>query len=136
MSINKKEAELQAKKIVKRILDNKNNLFELLKAVKAKEDSIRYPNAIALERLYETNPEIIYPEWDFFVEMIKSKNWYHKIIAIFSIANLALIDTKNKFEEVFDNENFVRVPIEKTDENDEPVREFKTYKILKRLEGY
>ena len=34
----------------------------------------------------------------------------------------------------FDNENFVRVPVERLNENDEPVREFKTYKIVKRLE--
>ncbi|MFW9782115.1 MAG: ribbon-helix-helix domain-containing protein [Candidatus Heimdallarchaeota archaeon] len=36
--------------------------------------------------------------------------------------------------EDFDDENFVRVPFEKLDENSEPVREFKTYKIVKRLE--
>jgi Arc/MetJ-type ribon-helix-helix transcriptional regulator len=36
--------------------------------------------------------------------------------------------------EKFDEKNFVRVPIEKMDENNEPVREFKTYKIVKRLE--
>ena len=33
----------------------------------------------------------------------------------------------------FDEENFVRVPIEHGD-NSEPHREFKTYKIIKRLE--
>ncbi len=33
----------------------------------------------------------------------------------------------------FDEENFVRVPIEHGD-NTEPHREFKTYKIIKRLE--
>ena len=32
----------------------------------------------------------------------------------------------------FDEENFVRVPIESNKE--EPYREFKTYKIIKRLE--
>ena len=36
--------------------------------------------------------------------------------------------------EEFDDKKFVRVPVEKTDENNEPVREFKTYKILRRLE--
>ena len=36
-------------------------------------------------------------------------------------------------EEAFDDENFVRVPIEKTNEKSEPIREFKAYKILKRL---
>jgi len=37
-------------------------------------------------------------------------------------------------EESLDEKNFVRVPIEKKDDNNEPVREFKTYKILRRLE--
>jgi len=36
--------------------------------------------------------------------------------------------------EKIDDKNYVRVPIEKMDENNEPVREFKTYKIVKRLE--
>ena len=34
----------------------------------------------------------------------------------------------------FDEENFVRVPIEKVNEKSEPIREFKSYKIIKRLE--
>ena len=36
--------------------------------------------------------------------------------------------------EEIDDKNFVRVPVEKLDANSEPVRSFKTYKILKRLE--
>lgn len=35
--------------------------------------------------------------------------------------------------EDLDEEHFVRIPIEKLDENTEKVREFKTYKIVKRL---
>lgn len=43
---------------------------------------------------------------------------------------------KNQEEEPedFDDENFVRVPVEKVNDKDEPIREFKTYKIIKRLE--
>lgn len=37
-------------------------------------------------------------------------------------------------EEESDDENFIRVPIEKTNEKSETIRKFKTYKILKRLE--
>ncbi|KKK96129.1 hypothetical protein LCGC14_2665860 [marine sediment metagenome] len=37
-------------------------------------------------------------------------------------------------EDKFDDKNFVRVPVEKLNENNEPIREFRTYKILKRLE--
>ena len=33
----------------------------------------------------------------------------------------------------FDGEKFVRIPIQKLNKNNEPVREFKTYKILKKL---
>lgn len=35
--------------------------------------------------------------------------------------------------EVLDEDNFVRVPVEKVKDN-EPVREFKTYKIVRKLE--
>ena len=34
----------------------------------------------------------------------------------------------------FDEENFVRVPNERLNDNSEPVTEFKTWKIVKRLE--
>ncbi len=45
-----------------------------------------------------------------------------------------LVKYKETEIEEFDDENYVRVPIEKLNEKDEPVREFKTYKIIKRLE--
>ena len=37
-------------------------------------------------------------------------------------------------ELALDSSKFVRVPIDGRDENDEPVRDFKTYKIVRRLE--
>jgi len=43
-------------------------------------------------------------------------------------------EPEEEAEEVFDEENFVRVPIEKVNEKSEPIREFKAYKIIKRLE--
>jgi Arc/MetJ-type ribon-helix-helix transcriptional regulator len=56
----------------------------------------------------------------------------------FLLRELKVADNIARYKESeiedFDNENYVRVPIEKLDENDEPVREFKTYKIIKRLE--
>ncbi len=56
----------------------------------------------------------------------------------FLLRELKVADNIARYKESeiedFDNENFVRVPVERLDENDEPVREFKTYKIIKRLE--
>lgn len=101
MSITKKSAEIQAEKIIKRVLQDKKYISEVLNGIKAKEDSVRYPNAIALEILSEKNPRIIYPEWDLFVELLGSNNAYHKSIAISTISNLTAIDREQKFEEIF-----------------------------------
>lgn len=38
------------------------------------------------------------------------------------------------YEDDYDPKNFVRVPVTHKNANNEPVREFKTYKIIKRLE--
>ncbi|MFX0006459.1 MAG: ribbon-helix-helix domain-containing protein [Promethearchaeota archaeon] len=56
----------------------------------------------------------------------------------FLLRELKLATNLAKYKEAdieeFDDENFVRVPVEKLNEDKEPVREFKTYKIIKRLE--
>jgi len=56
----------------------------------------------------------------------------------FLIKELKMANNMAKYKEAeiddFDDENFVRVPIESINEKSEPVREFKTYKIIKRLE--
>ncbi|MFX0057322.1 MAG: ribbon-helix-helix domain-containing protein [Candidatus Hodarchaeota archaeon] len=57
---------------------------------------------------------------DFLLKELKAANQMN-------IFNKASIDD-------FDNENYVRVPFEKLNDKSEPVREFKTYKIVKRLE--
>ena len=102
MSITKKDAEIQAEKILNQVLQDNKIFSQVLNGVKAKEDSVRYPNAIALEVLSEKNPWIVYPEWDFFVKLLGSNNAYHKSIAISTISNLTAIDREQKFEEIFD----------------------------------
>jgi len=98
----KKDAKLQAEKIVRHVLKDKNYLLKLLEGVVAKEDSVRYPNALALEILSKENPKIIYPKWNVFADLLKSKNAYHKSIAISTISNLTSIDEKNRFEGIFE----------------------------------
>ena len=102
MSINKKEAETQAEKIVKKVMEENSDLSNILQGVLSKDDSERYPNTIAVELLSEKNPEMLYPHWDFFADLLKSKNAYHRIIAVTTISNLTLIDIDEKFEDIFD----------------------------------
>ena len=102
MPINKKEAEIRAEKIVKNVLKEKSYLSNIMQGVIAKDDSERYPNAIAVEILSEKDPEILYPQWDFFADLLKSNNAFHRSIAVSTISNLTLIDSDEKFETLFD----------------------------------
>ncbi|UCC19752.1 MAG: ribbon-helix-helix protein, CopG family [Promethearchaeota archaeon] len=56
----------------------------------------------------------------------------------FLLRELKMANNMAKYNETeiedLDDENYVRVPIQRLNEKDEPVREFKTYKIIKRLE--
>jgi len=45
--------------------------------------------------------------------------------------NMQKFETSKEEEEVFDDKNFVRIPVSGKDENNEPITEFKTYKILR-----
>lgn len=55
----------------------------------------------------------------------------------FLLRELKMADNMAKYKEEkveeFDDENYVRVPVENLNEKDEPIREFKTYKIIKHL---
>jgi hypothetical protein len=53
-------------------------------------------------RLSEEHPELLYPEWDFFVAMLDSPNSYWRLSAVRLLANLTTTDKKNKFEKIFD----------------------------------
>ncbi|TFG12063.1 MAG: ribbon-helix-helix protein, CopG family [Promethearchaeota archaeon] len=56
----------------------------------------------------------------------------------FLLKELNMAKSMTKYEETeiddFDSENFVKIPIESKDKK-EPIRQFKTYKILRRLEN-
>ncbi len=81
---------------------NKNLLKEILKGLKSKNEDFRYNCSKVLSRLTEDHPELVYPEWDYLLSLLKSPNSYHRISATTILANLAKADTENKFEEIFD----------------------------------
>lgn len=101
MPITKNDAEIQAEKIVKRISNDNKLISEVFQGIISKDESIRYPNAIALEKLSKTNPLLIYPEWNYFVDLLKSKNAFHCSIAVKTISNLTVVDDQKKFEQIF-----------------------------------
>ena len=102
MPIKKEDAEIQAETIVNKVISEKTRISELLDAIISKDESIRYPNAIAVEKISKEHPSLLYPKWNYFTDLLKSKNAFHRGIAITTIANLINIDDQNKFDELFD----------------------------------
>ena len=103
MPITKPEAEIQSEKIVQKVNEDKTLVSEVLRGIISKNESIRYPNAIALEKLSKSNPLLFYPEWNYFVDLLKSTNAFHRSIAVKTLSNLTATDDQNKFEQIFED---------------------------------
>lgn len=96
----KKDADIEG--ITKKALKDKKILSELFQGIQSKKETIRYNSFKVLMRISEEHPEVLYPKWDFFVEMLDSDNSYWRLSAVRLIANLTKADIKNKFEKLFD----------------------------------
>jgi len=92
---------------------NEELISVLLKGVINKSELIRYNSSNVLDVISQKNPEILYPKFDYFVEMLGSSNAYHQSCAIELIANLACSDPEKKFENIF-NRYFDILKNEKT----------------------
>jgi hypothetical protein len=77
-------------------------LSELLEGILSKKDEIRFNSYQVLLNISEHNPQVLYPQWDYLADLLKSDNQYSRYIAINLIANLVTVDKENKFEACFD----------------------------------
>ncbi len=100
---NLKKKDFVPESLVNESISNPEILKELVNNLLKKEDTIRYNSHKVLLLVSEANPEILYPEWVFFVNLLKSKNNFHKVIGIQILANLSKVDTLNKFENIYDD---------------------------------
>jgi hypothetical protein len=89
--------------LAKAALEDKKTLQDLLNGVLSKNDVVRQNSFKALNFLSENHPGSIYGKWDFFADLIREGNSFHKYIAIWIIANLTKADPENKFETLFDD---------------------------------
>jgi hypothetical protein len=97
--LDKKGINLE--ELTKNSLSNKALFEEIMAGVLSKDDVTRYNCFQILLRLSEEHPDFLYPQWDYFHKMLKSKNNFHQNIAINILANLSGVDVANKFENIF-----------------------------------
>jgi hypothetical protein len=84
-------------------LEDKMVLQEAFDGVLSKNDVVRQNSFQTLNFLSEKHPDSIYDRWDFFANLIRRGNSFHKYIAIWVIANLTKADPENKFEKLFND---------------------------------
>jgi len=77
-------------------------LPEIFKGISSTNPRIKYGCAKIISLISEEKPEKLYPKIDFFVELLDSGLKIVKWNAMDVLANLTKVDTKNKFDAIFD----------------------------------
>jgi len=95
------EKNVSVGSIAKKIVENNKLLNEVLDNVDSDKAVIKYNSLKVLRFLSEKHPDMLYPEWDFFVRLLDNDNTFLRAIGLTIIANLTTIDTDQKFEKTF-----------------------------------
>lgn len=98
--MNNKNADIQS--IATGVLANDRMISELLDGLKSKKETYRYNCYKVLMLISDKHGELLYPSWDYFVELLSSSNSYHKMSAVHLLTNLVKVDTDNRFNKIFD----------------------------------
>lgn len=93
--------DINVEKVAKKALKDNTAITELLESVLGKKETLRFNSFEVLLLISQEHPKVLYPEWNFFAKLLDSDNVYHKYIAIYIIANLTQVDTKSRFEKMF-----------------------------------
>ena len=88
--------------IAEKALKDKDVLSALYEGILSKTDAVRENSFKALLLISETRPEVLYPHWDYFANLLDSTNSYTVYIGMYIIAHLVKVDSKNRFDKVFD----------------------------------
>jgi hypothetical protein len=92
----------EAEKAAAEAVGDKKALYELLDGLLSKNCAVRYKNFKAVYVISEDHPEVLYPKWDFFQNMLNSENNTFRFYAIHVLANLARIDKEDRINRIFE----------------------------------
>ena len=82
-------------------IENPAFIEELIAGVTAPTGTLRYGFEKVLRAISEQRPDLVYPFFDRFVQLMDGKNSFLKWGAILTIANLTPADTEGRFERIF-----------------------------------
>ena len=90
-----------AAKIARHVLKKPEYIENLIEGLKAPKGSLRFGYEKVLRLISEQCPDLVYPYFDVYKELLDSDNSFLKWGAILTIGNLAAVDSDKKFEKIF-----------------------------------
>lgn len=100
LELRKKGADVEG--IVGMVLKRPGYIGDLIEVIETEKGAVKFGCEKVLRLVSEQKPEVVYPYFDFFVELMGSDNSFLKWGAILTVANLASVDSEGKFEEIFE----------------------------------
>lgn len=94
--------EISADDLAERVEANLDLLPAIFEGVSSKNPRIRYGCTKILNIISQDRPEQLYPKWDFFAKLLDSDKKILKWNALITLANLASVDSENRFEKIFE----------------------------------
>jgi hypothetical protein len=85
-----------------RLIASPDRIAEWVEALRTEKGSVKYAYEKTLRLVSERRPELIYPHFDAFADLLDHENSFLKWGAIMTIAHLTPADTENRFEAIFD----------------------------------
>jgi len=89
-------------KIAEKVINQPDLLPEIFEGLNAEQANLKYGCDKILRLISEKAPTRLYAQFGFFANNLNSDNNFFKWGAIHILANLAAIDSENKFERIFD----------------------------------
>ncbi|KPK76258.1 MAG: hypothetical protein AMJ79_07395 [Phycisphaerae bacterium SM23_30] len=96
------QKETDKEKIAAQVIKKPDLLEVILEGLNAKPARVKYPCAKVIRIISDQNPEMLYPHFDIFVNLLDHENNVLKWEGIYVLANLARVDDQKKFEKIFD----------------------------------
>jgi hypothetical protein len=98
--LNTKDVDIES--LAREALEDPHVRSELLRGLSDKQERVGYNCVRALLLLGEEQPQLLYPHWDLFVELLRSENTYFKLRGANLIATCVAADTEHRFEGLLD----------------------------------
>jgi hypothetical protein len=98
--LNTKDIDIEG--LARQALEDPQVRSELLRGLSDKQERVGYNCLRALLLLGEDHPQLLYPDWDLFVELLRSENTYFKLRGANLIATCVAADTEHRFEGLFE----------------------------------